>query len=373
MSKYIQNGSAFSIASELSTIVHDRLPPGNYTIQVPQMGAPFLERMPGFALPSKVYGNTDDMARRILQTYLSRDVNTGALLYGDKGSGKSLTARTVCTMAAKIGIPTIIIGSPMAGQAFGQLLASVDQECVVFIDEFEKVYDDDAQEAMLSILDGVYASKKLFLLTANEMHRVGFYLRDRPGRIFYSIEFSGLSQQFVREYAEDRLIDKSKVEELVAISAMSGSISFDVLQAIVEEANRYGESIKDALRYLNGRPTRGGGGRHRVELFKGGEEVEKFSPKFLDWSPMTVDSVSVTLNKSSAGDGSVGLGKVLAAIGNDLDDDPPKKQGGAGVLFLRKENLVSANFDDGQYIYRIGEYEAHISRVVHREWEYEGL
>ena len=374
MSKYIQNGSAFSIASELSTVVHDRLPPGNYIIQIPPMGAPFLEKVAGFSLPSKVYGDTSDLANRILTTYQSRGVNTGALLYGDKGSGKSLLARMVCARAAEHGIPTIIVGSPLSGQGFAQLLASIDQEVVVFIDEFEKLYDEDAQEGMLSILDGVYASKKLFLLTANEMSRVGYYMRDRPGRVFYSIEFKGLSQQFVREYAEDRLIDKSKVDEMVAVSAMSRGLSFDVLQAIVEEVNRYGEPIKDALRYLNGRPTGGSGGRHMVSLFKGGVEVDGYAPHAIDANPMTMETICIRLQKSKFGDGSSQLSRALAKVAQEPQVFALEQESNdGGLLLLRKEDLVSANFDTGSYVYRKGDYEAHVTAFVHNEWSYQGL
>ena len=55
------------------------------------------------------------------------------------------------------------------------------------------------QDAMLTLLDGVYPAKMLFLLTTNDKYKVSNHMRNRPGRIYYVIDFEGLSSDFIRE------------------------------------------------------------------------------------------------------------------------------------------------------------------------------
>jgi hypothetical protein len=80
---------------------------------------------------------------------------------------------------AKQGVPTIVINAPWCGDKFNTLIQSIQQPCIVMFDEFEKVYSSEEQEAMLTLLDGIYSSKKLFLLTSNDKWRVDSHMRNR--------------------------------------------------------------------------------------------------------------------------------------------------------------------------------------------------
>ena len=83
---------------------------------------------------------------------------------------------------------------------------------MVLFDEFEKVYDSDEQEEMLTLLDGVFPSKKLFVLTCNDKWRVNQHMRNRPGRIFYMLDFTGLDEDFVVEYCHDNLKNLANID-----------------------------------------------------------------------------------------------------------------------------------------------------------------
>lgn len=122
------------------------------------------------------------------------------------------------------------------------------------LDEFEKTYDRDDQESILTLLDGVFPSKKLFILTCNDKWSVDSHMRNRPGRIYYMIDFTGLDELFIKEYCEDNLQTTQHIEAICKIANMYGEFNFDMLKALVEEMNMYNETPQQALKLLNVKP-----------------------------------------------------------------------------------------------------------------------
>ena len=149
----------------------------------------YLEGIEVFDIQGKIYGDTVKRAERILYSFMDRPSGTGVMLTGEKGSGKTLLAKMLSFKGYEQDIPTIVINQPWCGEAFNAFIQSIEQPVIVLFDEFEKVYDQDDQEQMLTLLDGVYPSKKLFVLTCNDKWRVNAHMRNRPGRIFYSMEY----------------------------------------------------------------------------------------------------------------------------------------------------------------------------------------
>lgn len=255
MSYFLRNGNTWKVASEEAMDLHRTLPAGNYTIKEDMFGNMFLEMVDSFPEPSKLYGDTTKNATKILNTFMERTSSTGVMLNGEKGSGKTLLAKILSMRAASsFGIPTIIINQPWVGDRFNKFLQDIEQPCVVLFDEFEKVYDNEHQEAALTLLDGVFPSKKLFIITCNDKWRVNEHMRNRPGRIYYMLDFKGLDAAFIREYCEDNLKAKEHIDRVVNIAAMFGAFNFDMLKALVEEMNRYDESPAEALQMLNAKP-----------------------------------------------------------------------------------------------------------------------
>jgi hypothetical protein len=251
MTHFLRNGSSFRIANEENMDIHDRLPAGNYTIQQDQFGNLFLDKIDSFNITGKLYGDIDNRASRILSTFENRTASTGVLLTGEPGSGKSLLAKLLCYRASQANIPSIIISQPWHGEKFNSFLQSINHECVVLFDEFEKVYDSEKQESLLTLLDGVFPSKKLFVLTCNDKYRIDKHMRNRPGRIFYTLDYKGLDDAFIREYCEDNLNQKHYADQICNIAAMFSAFNFDMLKALVEEMNRYNESPDQSLGMLN--------------------------------------------------------------------------------------------------------------------------
>lgn len=174
---------------------------------------------------------------------------------GSKGSGKSLLARLVSAECRAVGTPTIVVADMHKGDGFNALLKSIEQPHVLLIDEFDKVYAKaEDQNSLLSILDGINSAQRLTLVTLNDVDKVSDFFKNRPGRFFYRFDYIGLDESFIREYCLDKLVVKGMTDEVVRYSKVFNDFNFDILKALVEEMNRYGETVEQAAQFLNARP-----------------------------------------------------------------------------------------------------------------------
>lgn len=276
MAYFLKSGNTYKVARKEALDLTEHLPGGNYTIGKDEMtGQFFLEHIDNFSIPSKIYGDCLKHTDRIVRTFTDRGASTGVMLTGEKGSGKTLLSKNVCQQLALQDIPTIVINAPWCGDKFNTFIQSIEQPCAILFDEFEKVYDRDQQEMILTLLDGVFPSKKLFLLTCNDKWRVDYHMRNRPGRIFYLIDFKGVDAQFIREYCQDNLEAKDHIERIVNVATMFKEFNFDMLKALVEEMNRYGETPQQALAMLNAKPEFDGDTKYEVKIVHQGKELQQ--------------------------------------------------------------------------------------------------
>ena len=151
---------------------------------------------------------------------------------------KSVTAKV---LANKFNLPIVVVKS------FGEnntglieFLASFNFDCVFFFDEFEKNFSD-RDSSILQIMDGVYTSeyRRIFLLTTNET-KINDNLISRPSRLRYIHEFGNLEPEITREYLNDTLNDKSRIEDVVDFVDTLQISTIDILKSIVEEINIFG-------------------------------------------------------------------------------------------------------------------------------------
>jgi hypothetical protein len=269
---YLQQGSRFDAVDSEMLKMHQALPMGVYSVkfQAP-MGPFYLERTEDFKLPPKIYGNTTQRALRVLNTFEDRPLGTGVLLSGEKGSGKTMLGKQICVFGQQRGYITVIVNEQYHGSGFNSFLQSINQPAIVFFDEFEKVYEPAHQPSLLTIFDGVYSSKKLFVLTCNDKYRIDSHMHNRPGRLFYAMDYGTLEEDFIREYCADVLNNKTYIDGVVRVANMFSVFSFDMLSALVEEMNRYNETPGEAMQLLNMKPQQSEGAIYEVGLLKKGK------------------------------------------------------------------------------------------------------
>lgn len=257
MTKYNLLGDKVMVLSDMSARIVDKLPAEVYSLHYNEMMGYHLSRVEEFIIPEKRYGGTDRTAERVIQTFKARPQTTGALLSGVKGSGKTMTVKVISKMALAMGLPVIMINEAHVGGDFISFVQSIQCECVFVFDEFEKTYDRKQQDSILTLLDGVAEGKKLFLFTANNINLLSDFMMNRPGRIYYSIEFHGLEEDFIREYCIDCGVSENRIKQIITVAGLFHEFNFDMLKTICEESKRFpDEPIRDMLMYLNIKPDK---------------------------------------------------------------------------------------------------------------------
>lgn len=377
MSHFFRNGNTFRVADDKAIEVHEFLPAGNYIVKMDPFENFFLEEVEQFKPIKKVYGDALKNADRILNTFDSREMSTGVLLNGEKGSGKTLLAKTLSIEAGNKGIPTIIINTDWHGDKFNKLIQDINQPAIIMFDEFEKVYGEETQEAVLTLMDGVFPTKKLFVLTCNDKWRINSHMRNRPGRLYYMIDYKGLDHAFIVEYCQDNLNAKQYIEKICTIASMFDQFNFDMLKALVEEMNRYDESPADALRILNAKPEFDSGSKYSVEVTFEGEKITELRRDEWKGNPLNDDVCFSFFFKSKKTKpvvkGSKGKIKstLAPALTAAIDDD---EDGDRWIdLTFKPNDLYQVFPQEGRYIFRNSQAEAVLTKKVETFYDWRAL
>lgn len=224
------------------------IPNGTYYVRYDLQLGYYLEQIENFKLPSKIYGNTE-IVNRWLTSYKVNTRNTGIVLTGIKGSGKTLLSKK-CAIDSKL--PIIIIDTAYTDSDFISFITNPELgDVCIFIDEFEKIFIQKEEiNTLLTLLDGTFNTHNLFIFTCNQMH-TNEYLVNRPSRIRYRSHFESLPDEVINEVIADLLNYKEHTDSIKSVLQAIGIITFDLLIALINEINLFNESATEAVKHLN--------------------------------------------------------------------------------------------------------------------------
>ena len=254
MAKFVSNNGRISVISD-NVNINDTLPLGTYYISFDPISGFYLSQTENIQLKTKIYGEkTGIRTSRIINTFKDRVDNTGVLLSGIKGSGKSLQIKHISeVLRNEHGISSLIVNTNMPIDALTLFLNEITEPVVVILDEFEKTFEKmEEQKQFLTLLDGISFNKKLYLFSCNDVEKITEFMLARPSRIYYHYRYTTMDKEAVVGYCEDFLKNKKFIENIIAIhDFMGNTFNFDILQSLIQESNRYDESPLDIINILN--------------------------------------------------------------------------------------------------------------------------
>lgn len=234
--------------------VFDKLEPDFYQFMLDDNG-PFIVRTTRPTIQGKVYGTDQKKVEKCFNTYQSFNRSLGIMLVGNKGNGKTLFAKQMCIKMIEAGYPVINVN--FYHPALTTFMTQISQECVFLFDEFEKMFEHDekrgsAQNEMLSTFDGINMTKKMFIITCNNIANLSQYIYNRPGRFHYSFTFSEPKYDDIANYVNDNINKDTCIEKVDDITLFSyiNALNYDCMRSLIFELNN-GYSLVDTFDDLN--------------------------------------------------------------------------------------------------------------------------
>ncbi len=250
-SAFLKSGKRLNLVN--FTEIMEELKPGAYTVTYEEtmMGAKLNLDETEIQMPTLFQMTEyDQHIKDWLYAFENRKGNLGVLLHGFKGSGKSFLAKK---LAVESNLPVLFIkGYVPIGMLDQMLENSKMHKIIVIFDEFEKNYnqEDDKIAPFLSMLDGSSNTRALFVLTTN--NKVNDFLKNRLGRIRYSVAFNPLNVNQIKNILSKCLEDLTKVDEVASKLMKIKSVSIDNVINIADEINMFPDrSVIDSLKMLN--------------------------------------------------------------------------------------------------------------------------
>lgn len=199
-----------------------------------------------FDVPKKMYGDTMANIIRIWNRYAITGKTIGSIFAGEPGTGKTLSCMALCNIAIQHNIPVVMCTEIRFSTELVAKLSMLT-DCVLFLDEFKKNVDWDIENKMLSMLSESKNTRKLIMITENDVTRISQYILNRPQRARYLLEFNKISRAVLDDYLNDYEVNPGFRDSLVACYKGASRFSFDNLQAIVSEHLNYPEDDFDSI------------------------------------------------------------------------------------------------------------------------------
>lgn len=227
------------------------LQPGVYNLVQFEKNYILAPSIAKFELPSKLYGDMESNAIRFWTTFATSTTSLGVMLTGQSGTGKTELAKVLSNIAISAGLPVVVVTDLKATIETVNFLNNL-KDVIILFDEYSKNFDSNLQDKMLTMFSSINGYKKMYIITENDKNTISRFIRNRPGRVLYHIDYSRVKEDVIIEYCADKKVDEAFGSELLKLYAKSTIFSFDHMQALVGEHLRYpNDTLEDILSLLN--------------------------------------------------------------------------------------------------------------------------
>jgi len=204
-----------------------------------------------FSVTGKNYGDINNHVDIFWNTFIKSKNSLGVMLTGAAGSGKTRVGEILSNLGIDHGMAVVMVTEVTINIELVPFIDSLHNMVVLF-DEFSKNIPMRMQSKMLTMFSSIGPNKKLFIITENESRSVSPFIRCRPGRIRYAVDYDRIKENVVNEYCKDHSASSGIVEEIIKLRSKASKFTFDHLQAIVSEHIEYpNKTIEDLLDILN--------------------------------------------------------------------------------------------------------------------------
>lgn len=245
----VSTDKVFPFTQQEGAVV-DTVPAAYYHVEFSSFVGFFLVRKADKApVPAELFGSTVPRAEMIMDTYNRKEQGIGIGLFGAKGAGKTLLSNVLANMLIDQGLPVVdVSGLPEYSQELLEFLNSLG-ECGIIFDEFFKALknqqkDDNnmpahraiekGQERMLTFFSGTNKSKRLVILIDNYSAPLNDFFVNRPSRLRYIFNYSGVEAEIVKALASKAHLNESTTEALVTY-AIKHACTFDMINELIDE------------------------------------------------------------------------------------------------------------------------------------------
>jgi len=233
----------------------DHIPPYVYKLSIDgNMNLVLVKDRKNFNVPERLYGSNQEYLELLYDDWRSTEGATGAMLFGNKGCGKTVLAEALANKSLIADIPVFMVDSCIPPGMIKAAVMACPGGAMVMFDEFEKIYDEDDQKKLLTLFSDSDLKKILFIMTVNEASGINNFLINRPGRIKYWIQYRGIEDQVVVEMMEAFNVPHQLRPSLREWAQGDASImSFDILKFVCKEAAKCADwkSLVKRVRILN--------------------------------------------------------------------------------------------------------------------------
>lgn len=198
-----------------------------------------------FKMPELVFGKDMEKNANIIFSTFKRDAaapmfkNTGTILTGQKGTGKSALAEIICNIALADGIPVLLINETWDCACITTAIKMLGR-CVVFFDEYDKRYNSRSgiEEELLTLFSDNSLGGVKFMVTCNSLRDVSSFIVNRPSRFLFRIEFEGCEEKTVKQICKHYKVNKDITNFIVKhVAAVTECI--DSVIALAREGAKF--------------------------------------------------------------------------------------------------------------------------------------